>query len=290
MLGIDVGTSEDGAFWLSLLRGLVARGLSGVELVTSDAHQGLKAAIAEAPVATTVRTIFQQPSAEAVHAQHARVVEQLEERFPEAAVMLAEAATALAAGTVIARRERSARKGAEVLVLDAREVAVAVELPAEHVEGADQVPGVLLRAGGHRPGTSHRPNRIIEMVTECGPLLLDSAGRDRASRWRYLDAHLVPVETAPLQHKVASGLTQHRNDVVEPGRCQCDGVPLALGVIERPIEIAPTTHRAGRRQRLSVQRGRTPGDQTPWTPPKAPRTRTVSEAGPARLTLPIISG
>ena len=46
VLGIDVGTSEDGAFWLSFLRGLVARGLSGVELVTSDAHQGLRAAIA----------------------------------------------------------------------------------------------------------------------------------------------------------------------------------------------------------------------------------------------------
>ena len=41
-----LGTSEDGAFWLAFLRGLVARGLSGVELVTSDAHQGLRAAIA----------------------------------------------------------------------------------------------------------------------------------------------------------------------------------------------------------------------------------------------------
>ena len=42
VLGIDVGTGEDGAVWLSFLRGLVARGLSGVELVTSDAHQGLR--------------------------------------------------------------------------------------------------------------------------------------------------------------------------------------------------------------------------------------------------------
>ena len=118
VLGIDVGTSEDGAFWLAFLRGLVARGLSGVELVTSDAHQGLREAVAtvfagaswqrcrthfmrnlltrvpksaEALVATTVRTIFQQPSAAEVHAQHARVVEQLEARFPEAAAMLAEA-------------------------------------------------------------------------------------------------------------------------------------------------------------------------------------------------------
>ena len=123
VLGIDVGTSEDGASWLSFLRGLVARGLSGVELVTSDAHQGLRAAIAtvfggaswqrcrthfmrnlltrvpksaEGLVATTVRTIFQQPSAEAVHAQHARVVEQLDERFPAAAAMLAEAPEVLA--------------------------------------------------------------------------------------------------------------------------------------------------------------------------------------------------
>ena len=45
-LGIDVGRSEDGAFWLAFLRSLAARGLGGVELVTSDAHQGLKGAIA----------------------------------------------------------------------------------------------------------------------------------------------------------------------------------------------------------------------------------------------------
>ena len=46
VLGMDVGTSEDGAFWLAFLRSLTARGLSGVELATSDAHQGLKNAIA----------------------------------------------------------------------------------------------------------------------------------------------------------------------------------------------------------------------------------------------------
>jgi Transposase, Mutator family len=46
VLGLDVGPSEDGAFWLRFLRGLVARGLTGVQLVTSDSHQGLKGAIA----------------------------------------------------------------------------------------------------------------------------------------------------------------------------------------------------------------------------------------------------
>jgi len=128
VLGIDVGTSEDGAFWLSFLRSLAARGLSGVELVTSDAHRGLRQAIAtvfagaswqrcrthfvanllarvpksaQPLVATTVRTIYQQPSAEEVHAQHACVVEQLEHRFPEAAALLAEAAPDILAFTAL---------------------------------------------------------------------------------------------------------------------------------------------------------------------------------------------
>ena len=118
IVGLDVGTSEDGAFWLSFLRSLVARGMSGVEMVVSDAHQGLRDAIAtvfagaswqrcrahfmtnlltrvpkrvQPWVATIVRSIYQQPSAEEVHIQHEKVVEQLQERFPQAAAMLDEA-------------------------------------------------------------------------------------------------------------------------------------------------------------------------------------------------------
>src|SRR5205085_12550528 len=45
VLGVDVGPSEDGAFWLRFLRALVARGLAGVQLVISDSHLGLKGAI-----------------------------------------------------------------------------------------------------------------------------------------------------------------------------------------------------------------------------------------------------
>ena len=45
VLGVDVITVEDGAGWTALLRSLVARGLKGVQLVTSDAHSGLKDAI-----------------------------------------------------------------------------------------------------------------------------------------------------------------------------------------------------------------------------------------------------
>ena len=46
VLGFDVGDSEEGAFWTAFLRCLRARGLGGVQLVISDAHTGLKQAIA----------------------------------------------------------------------------------------------------------------------------------------------------------------------------------------------------------------------------------------------------
>ena len=46
VLGIDIGPSEAETFWTEFLRKLVRRGLKGVELVISDAHEGLKAAVA----------------------------------------------------------------------------------------------------------------------------------------------------------------------------------------------------------------------------------------------------
>ena len=48
--GLDVCISEEGAFWLSFLRSLLAGGLSGVELIVSDAHLGLRDAIATVSV------------------------------------------------------------------------------------------------------------------------------------------------------------------------------------------------------------------------------------------------
>jgi putative transposase len=112
ILGVDVTSSEDGAGWLAFLRGLVARGLSGVALVTSDDHAGLVSAIgsvlpgaawqrcrthyhrnlltrvprtAQPWVSTLVRTIFEQPDAKSVRAQHAHVVAALEAKLPAAA-------------------------------------------------------------------------------------------------------------------------------------------------------------------------------------------------------------
>ena len=108
ILGLQVSSTEDGAGWLTFWRDLVARGLSGVKLVTSDAHAGLVAAIGATVggswqrcrthyaanlmsvtpksswpwVKTLLGTVFDQPDAESVHAQFDRVLDALEHKLP----------------------------------------------------------------------------------------------------------------------------------------------------------------------------------------------------------------
>ncbi|CKM72069.1 mutator family transposase [Mycobacterium tuberculosis] len=112
ILGIQVTSAEDGAGWLAFFRDLVARGLSGVALVTSDAHAGLVAAIgATLPAAawqrcrthyaanlmaatpkpswpwvrTLLHSIYDQPDAESVVAQYDRVLDALTDKLPAVA-------------------------------------------------------------------------------------------------------------------------------------------------------------------------------------------------------------
>ena len=108
ILGLQVNSTEDGAGWLTFWRDLVARGLTGVKLVTSDAHAGLVAAIGATVggswqrcrthyaanlmsvtpksswpwVKTLLGTVFDQPDAESVHAQFDRVLDALEHKLP----------------------------------------------------------------------------------------------------------------------------------------------------------------------------------------------------------------
>jgi len=118
VLGIDVGDSEDGAFWTAFLKGLRARGLHGVLLVISDHHLGLKAAIeavfigaswqrcrvhfmrnvlVKVPkasaemVAAAIRTIFAQPDPAHVRAQLDEVARMLDAKFGDVADMLRDA-------------------------------------------------------------------------------------------------------------------------------------------------------------------------------------------------------
>jgi putative transposase len=115
VLGLDVGPSEDGAFWLAFLRGLVARGLAQVQLVVSDAHEGLKAAIssvlhraswqrcrvhfvrnalalvpksAAQLVAATIRTVFAQPEPEMARQSWRQVADGFRARHPKLATLM----------------------------------------------------------------------------------------------------------------------------------------------------------------------------------------------------------
>lgn len=118
VLGVTVGTSESEESWLGFLRELLGRGLTGVRLVISDAHQGLKKAIQatlagaawqrcavhfmrnvhgkvskaqQGVVTAAVRTIFAQPDAAAAKEQLRRVADTLETKHPQVAAMLEEA-------------------------------------------------------------------------------------------------------------------------------------------------------------------------------------------------------
>lgn len=126
VLGTAVGDSESYEFWREFLASLKARGLSGVHLVISDAHAGLKAAVAQqfsgsswqrcrvhfmrnlhgavsakhAPAVTAaVKTIFAHTDPAEVAAQWDRVADTLADSFPKVAAMMAEAKTDVLAFT-----------------------------------------------------------------------------------------------------------------------------------------------------------------------------------------------
>jgi transposase-like protein len=118
VLGVMAGDSETEAFWTEFLRSLRERGLTGVRLVISDSHSGLVKAIrkvmlgaarqrcrvhfvrnvfsvipkgAAEMVAATIRTLFAQPTAEAVRSHLDTVADMLGEQFPKVKEMLLEA-------------------------------------------------------------------------------------------------------------------------------------------------------------------------------------------------------
>jgi putative transposase len=119
VLGLDIGPSEAEPFWTAFLRKLTRRGLRGVKLVISDAHEGIKAAAAKALRATWQRcrvhfarnalayagrsgrrvvaaftaTAFAQDDAEAAKTQWRKVADQLRPALPELATLMDEAET-----------------------------------------------------------------------------------------------------------------------------------------------------------------------------------------------------
>ena len=130
VLGCDVGDSEDEVFWRGFLRTLKQRGLAGVQLVISDQHAGLVAALGRVfqgaahqrcrvhfvrnllalvpkshkdMVAAVFRTIFAQPTAEAVSATWDTVRDQLAANFPKIGPLMDEAKAEVLAFTAFPR-------------------------------------------------------------------------------------------------------------------------------------------------------------------------------------------
>lgn len=118
VLGVAVGASETEAFWVEFCRQLVARGLRGVQLVISDAHEGLRSALAQCftgaswqrctvhfqrnvmaacsrqdgpAVLALVKTVFAQPSQQAASQAISQALELLEPRHPKVAKLLRDA-------------------------------------------------------------------------------------------------------------------------------------------------------------------------------------------------------
>ena len=117
VLGLAIGPSEAETFWTDFLRALTRRGLRGVKLVISDAHEGLKAAAAKVlgatwqrcrvhfmrnalahvskgqrlMVAAAIRTAFVQEDHQAAVAQWRQIVDSLVRRFPKLAAMMGDA-------------------------------------------------------------------------------------------------------------------------------------------------------------------------------------------------------
>jgi putative transposase len=114
VLGLKVGPSEAEPFWTEFLRSLTRRGLRGVKLVISDAHEGLKAAASKVlkstwqrcrvhfmrnalahagatqrrMVSAAIATAFAQDTADAAHQQWRTVADQLREKFPKLAALM----------------------------------------------------------------------------------------------------------------------------------------------------------------------------------------------------------
>ena len=208
VLGFAVGDSEDGAFWTAFLRSLKARGLAGTQLVISDAHTGLRAAIdavligaswqrcrvhflrnvlAQVPkgsaemVAAAVRTVFAQPDTAHVREQLDVIATMLGRQFPKVETMLRDAAD---------RHHRLRRLPGQPL-----EKGV-VHQPARTGQQRDQAPN---RRGRRLP----QPDR----TAAAGRLGPDRSPRRMASR------------RPPLPLRRIHGTTDHQPNPDQQGGC-----------------------------------------------------------------------
>jgi transposase-like protein len=203
VLGMDIGPSEAETFWTEFLRKLVRRGLKGVELVVSDAHEGIKAAVARVlcttwqrcrvhfmrtvqahagksgkrVVSAFIATAFAQETPEAAKEQWRRVADQLRPTLPKLALLMDEAE-------------------ADVLAY--------LAFPGQH------------RAKLHSTNPLERPIREIKRRTDVVGIFPNEAAITRLvgatlleqhEEWAVQPRRYMPLETlAPIRHNPAVSL------------------------------------------------------------------------------------
>jgi transposase-like protein len=185
ILGLAIGPSEAATFWVGFLRSLVKRGLKGVKLVISDAHEGLKYAIAQvlkatwqrcrvhfmrnalayvpkgqhSMVAAAIRAVFSQPDRTAAGQAWRHVADQLRTRFPQACRPHG--------------RGRRRRPGVHELPTPALAEA-ALDQPARTPQQGSQMAQRrrrhLPQRGQHCPSRRRRPPRAERRVATPAPL------------------------------------------------------------------------------------------------------------------------
>jgi len=200
VIGIDVGEAETEAFWREFLRGLRARGLSGVQLCVSDAHEGLKTAIAKvlgAPWQRCTVHFLRDMLGHCGKAQQPLVSGAIRQIFAaedagEAGERLAEVAGVLA---------ESAPKVARLLLAAEEELLAFMAFPAEHwpkLRSTNPLERVNREIGRRSDVVGIYPNDA-SLIRLAGALLLEQNDEWLVSR-RYLsEESLQAVLTRPVE-------------------------------------------------------------------------------------------
>src|SRR5262249_34542186 len=200
VLGMDIGPSEAETFWTAFLRKLTRRGLGGVKLVISDAHEGIKAAVSKILTATWQRcrvhfmrnvlahagrsgrrvvsafiaTAFAQNDAKAAKQQWRRVADQLRPKVPKLAALMDEAETDVLAYMTFPAQHRAKLHSTNP-----------IERPIGEIKRRTEVVGIF-------------PNEaaIIRLV---GAVLLEQNDEWAVQRARYITLEsMAPVSDDPL--------------------------------------------------------------------------------------------
>jgi putative transposase len=185
VLGIDIGPSEAETFWTAFLRKLTRRGLRGVKLVISDAHEGIKAAVAKVLNATWQRcrvhfmrnalahagrqgrrvvsafiaTAFAQNDAEAARTQWRIVADQIRPKVPKLAQLMDDAETDVLAYMTFPAQHRAKLHSTNPLERLIGEVKRRTEVPRVGLRPPEDRLWHLPQRGRHHPPRRSNPAR-----------------------------------------------------------------------------------------------------------------------------------